>query len=427
MKTKLIAAIVGLAAFASSASVTISDVIVRQQWPWNGKVNIDYVLSDPEEGEHDITVVMSNGLHVVTNEYGSLSGDIFGVKPGARRIVWDPSHNGATYSEKVMPNFSVTLSTPDDNSRKFMILDLSGAYAADAPIPVSFASAPPEGGWNTDEYKTTKMVLRRIPAGSFMMGSPTTEPDRDANLETLHRVNLTKDFYVALFLCSQKQYRQIYGRIPYETDGGGASHAGYSVASNDTKIVSFASYSELRGMVDTSASSFPHCVAPSFFKTLDARAHASLPSELSAYEFDMLSSSEWEYACRAGTSSAFYNGGDSNNVAGVIAFGANGWFGGIGKSGLFAPNNFGLYDMVGTVGHLVADRMPGSGAYWGEGELTDPLLWNPPAPKFIRRGGGWWWPLKAFRSAYCESAGGGISDANQFHSSVRVALVYRGE
>ena len=426
MKT-IIAAVFGMAALGASASATISDVIVRQQWPWNGKVNIDYVLTDPEDGEHDITVVMSNGTQVVVNEYGSLSGDLFGVKPGARRIVWDPMHNNPAYTEKVLPSFSVTLSTPDDSSRQYMILDLSGDYAADAPIPISFAAKPPAGGWNTDEYKTTKMVLRRIPAGSFMMGSPTTEPDRDERLETQHKVNLTKDFYVALFLCSQKQYRQIYGRIPYETDGGGATCGNYSVTSNDTKIVMFASYSELRGNVDTSASSFPHCVAPSFFNTLDTRAHANLPSELSAYEFDMLSSSEWEYACRAGTSSAFYNGSDSNNVANVIAFGANSWFGGIGKSGLFEPNNFGLYDMVGTVGHLVADRMSGSGAYWGDEEQTDPLLWNPYQAKFIRRGGGWWWPLKAFRSAYCESAGGSITDASAFQSSVRVALVYRGE
>lgn len=82
MKTKLIAAIVGMAAFASSASVTISDVIVRQQWPWNGKVNIDYILHGEEGSQHDIAVTLRNGSSVITNEYGSLSGDLIGVTPG---------------------------------------------------------------------------------------------------------------------------------------------------------------------------------------------------------------------------------------------------------------------------------------------------------------------------------------------------------
>lgn len=426
MKT-LIAAVFGMAALASSASVTISDVIVRQQWPWNGKVNIDYVLSDPEEGEHDITVVMSNGLHVVTNEYGSLSGDLFGVKPGARRIVWDPYHNGATYSEKVMPNFSVTLSTPDDNSRKFMILDLSGEYAADAPIPVSFASAPPEGGWNTDEYKTTKMVLRRIPAGSFMMGSPESEAGRVERFEPLHKVNLTKDFYVALFLCSQKQYRRIYGRIPYETEGGGATCGTYSVLSNDTKIVSFASYSELRGATATNEVVWPHCAAPSFYHTLNSRARANLPSELSGLEFDMLSSSEWEYACRAGTSSAFYNGDDSGNVLNVIGY--NAYWGGISYSGRFTPNNFGIYDMAGTFGELVADKMPWGGTtpFW-TGEQTDPLRRQPDKwANFIIRGGNWRSTVDKFRSASCQNYGQNPDSAGEDYSGVRVALVYRGE
>lgn len=444
MKT-LIAAVFGMAALGASASATISDVIVRQQWPWNGKVNIDYVLSDPEEGEHDITVVMSNGLHVVTNEYGSLSGDIFGVKPGARRIVWDPSHNGATYSEKVMPNFSVTLSTPDDNSRKFMILDLSGEYAADAPIPVSFASAPPEGGWNTDEYKTTKMVLRRIPAGTFIMGSPEGELGHSIH-EDFHPVTFTKDFYVALFMCSVHQFAQIY--------------TGNASALNNKSIVhgSMINYACLRGTnsLETVSANFPNgtwpnCDSPSFFATLNARAVGSLPAELTGWKFDLLSSSQWEYACRAGTSSTFYNGATITNKT----LDANASLLGIYKNsptrstgptsnGAFLPNGFGLYDMCGSYGDLVKDtRAGGNGNHtWTLGQhQVDPLAYRPDNYRtIINRGGNWRFSeASSLRSAATAQVGGaygssvtastykGLFSSDSDCLSFRVALVYIGE
>lgn len=430
MKTKLIAAIMGLAAFASSASVTISDVIVRQQWPWNGKVNIDYVLTDPEDGEHDITVVMSNGTQVVTNEYGSLSGDLFGVKPGARRIVWNPMHNNPTYAEKVLASFSVTLSTPDDSSRQYMILDLSGDYAANAEIPVSFASAPPVGGWNVDTYKTTKMVLRRIPAGTFMMGSPANELGRAARGEELHPVTLTKDFYVALFECTQKQFAQIYGSIPTQT---------YNLT-DDKWAVAWVSYEHLRGpnSLKTSANggTWPRYNSPGFFATLNARA--ARPVGLDGYDFDLMSSSQWEYACRAGTPGAFYNGATITNQTTDANASLIGKYTGVsiarGPGGQFLPNGFGLYDMVGNFSELVQDEMTGSGAFWREGvHLTDPLLLAPDNYSIlISRGGNSTSNAAGIRSAKWDTVAAvyGSSTgwlASSQHMGFRVALVYRGE
>ena len=434
MKTKLIAAIMGLAAFASSASVTISDVIVRQQWPWNGKVNIDYVLTDPEDGEHDITVVMSNGTQVVTNEYGSLSGDLFGVKPGARRIVWNPMHNNPTYTEKVLASFSVTLSTPDDSSRQYMILDLSGGYDPEASIPVSFAAKPPSGGWNTDEYKTTKMVLRRIPAGSFMMGSPTTELGRRERFEALHRVTFTNDFYVALFKCTQKQYRTIYGTIPCQIEDGSAYNSvdNYSSPSNDTRMVNFTSYAALRGNTATNETVWPHCAEGSFFGVLNSRVKSQLPVELNGWEFDLLSSSQWEYACRAGTSSAFYNGADITDAASdpnASLLGYRAYYGGIKIGGSFLPNNFGLYDMVGTFAEFAADLMPGGNTTpWWSGNQVEPLRRYPDKwAQLATCGGAWNNAASFFRSADRQHVITTAIATPSHAYGVRVALVYRGE
>ena len=52
--------------------------------------------------------------------------------------------------------------------RRYCVIDLSGGPLA-TKWPVSYLSTMPEDGW-TDTYKTTKLVLRRIPAGSFIMG-----------------------------------------------------------------------------------------------------------------------------------------------------------------------------------------------------------------------------------------------------------------
>ena len=435
MKT-LIAAVLGMAALSASASATISDVIVRQQWPWNGKVNIDYVLTDPEDGEHDITVVMSNGTQVVTNEYGSLSGDLFGVKPGARRIVWDPMHNNPTYTEKVLASFSVTLSTPDDNARQYMILDLSGGYDPEAPIPVSFAAKPPASGWNTDEYKTTKMVLRRIPAGSFMMGSPEDEPGRVERNEALHRVTFTNDFYVALFKCTQKQYSTIYGTIPCQILDGSAtveryaynSVDGYSSPSNDTRMVNFTTYAGLRGNTATNETVWPHCAEGSFFGVLNSRAKSQLPVELNGWEFDCLSSSQWEYACRAGTSSAFYNGADITDAASdpnASLLGYRAYYGGIKKGGSFLSNNFGLYDMVGTFYEFAADLMPGGASTWWSGDQIEPLRRSPDKwAYFVMCSGAWNGAASTFRSASRQHIL--KIDSPTCTQGVRVALVYRG-
>ena len=59
---------------------------------------------------------------------------------------------------------------------EYLIVDLSGGPTATS-YPVRYTNDPPAGGWG-DEYKTTNLVLRRIPGGNFAMGSPTNELGR---------------------------------------------------------------------------------------------------------------------------------------------------------------------------------------------------------------------------------------------------------
>ena len=418
MKTKLVAAIMGLAAFASSASVTISDVIVRQQWPWNGKVNIDYVLSDPSGGEHDINVVLRNADQVITNEYGSLTGDLFGVKSGAHRIVWDPQFNSPAYADKVMADFSVTLST-DDDAAAYMVIDLSGGAGA-AQFPVTFTNRPPADGWNQDVYKTTKLVLRHIPAGSFRMGSPDDdEIGHSTSREKLHTVTFTNDFYIGVFEMSYAQYSNIVHTVEEYSAGAAGSKT----------AIGYVTTGMLRGAGTVSDKKNYYAIeTDSFFGRFNDKF--SFTGKYAGYAFDLPTMSQWEYACRAGTTGAWNDGTTITNSTTDAQLGRIAWYRQntslwpkeIGTKSV--ANNFGLYDMHGNVAELCVDKPKGgSGAiWWTEESLVEPLCqtdawsWNN-----VNRGGN----VQTYASACRSASTSSNNDANGAKDlGFRMAFIY---
>ncbi len=96
-------------------------------------------------------------------------------------------------------------------AEEYRVVDLSGGTGASS-YPVTYLTAVPSGGW-TDTYKTTRLVLRRIPAGTFIMGSPSSELGRDS-YEIQHTVTLTKDFYIGVFEVTQRQWELVMGNKP---------------------------------------------------------------------------------------------------------------------------------------------------------------------------------------------------------------------
>ncbi len=120
------------------------------------------------------------------------------------------------------------------------------------------------------------MRFVRIPAGSFMMGSPDTERNRETREGPVHQVTFDYDFYLGETEVTQKQYQFVTGKNPSEDFGIGDNFPVYYVTWND-------------------------CQA--FIAALNALGNGTfrLPSE-----------AEWEYACRAGTTSRYYFGSSTS-------------------------------------------------------------------------------------------------------------------
>ena len=151
----------------------INDVMARQRYPWNGKVDITYTLTgDVTEGlspdaEIVLSVTASNRVDgtTYTAEASALSGDT-GTAEGAHHVVWDLNEQGL----EILSD-DVTFTVEYAPVMRYCVIDLSGGANASS-YPVTYLASVPSGGWS-DEYKTTKLVLRlveNIHDGRFVSG-----------------------------------------------------------------------------------------------------------------------------------------------------------------------------------------------------------------------------------------------------------------
>ena len=203
-----------------------------------------------------------------------------------------------------------------------------------------------------------KFVLIR--AGKFVMGSPPDEPGRNDN-EKQHEVIISKPFYLQTTEVSQGQWKRVMGDNP----------SMFKDCANDCPVerVSWDMAQEFISKLNK----------------MEGTNKYRLPTE-----------AEWEYACRAGTSTIFSFGDDEDKL------GEYGWYKGNSESqthpgGKKKPNAWGLYDMHGNVLEWVEDDWHDS----YNGTPTDGSAWiyEPRGPRRVMRGGSW-----GFDAPFCRSA-----------------------
>ena len=338
--------------------------------------------------------VSSNAGASFTVPASSLTGHIgANVAPGKkRRISWNAGMDwNVQYSDQM--RFKVTADDAIAPTGTYMVVDLSGGSSASS-YPVSYLNAVPGGGW-TDEYMTTKLVTRRIPAGTFTMGSPTNELGRSSN-EVQHQVTLTKDFYIGVFEVTQKQWERVMG-----TWYGRFNNATY----RETRPVEQVSYYNIRENPANSA------ISPNWPTSSQVHADSfmgKLRAKTGISTFDLPTEAQWEYACRAGTTNALNSDDDLTSVSNDASMaavgryyyngGSNGTSNvdtnyGTAKVGSYVPNAWGLYDMHGNVKEWCLDW-----AWTYDGTENDPpgSSWGW---RRMARGGHW-----GNRAANCRSA-----------------------
>ena len=212
-----------------------------------------------------------------------------------------------------------------------------------------------EEKFNQDEYKTTKMVFRRVPAGCYVM---------QAGADPHGLVTLTKDYCISVFELTQKQYQLITGKsgVPLQVEDG------------DTKPIGNIPYKELKSDVV-------------------AAINAKLGGE-NVYTAAMPTEAQWERAARAGSAKIAFveeskmmeyaHCGQSSSVMASV--------------GSKKPNAWGLYDVYGNVREYCADawRKKVTDAFFG----TDPSYVKNLAESWVARGSSYTSPIADCTSVY---------------------------
>ena len=210
------------------------------------------------------------------------------------------------------------------------------------------------------------MKLLLIPKGTFMMGSPESEQGRNVD-ETQHEVTISKDYYLGVYEITQAQYEKVMGKNPSLFQG--------AIVGNEN--------------ADLPVDNVSWDDVVEFCKKL-----SDLPEEKKAGRMYRLpTEAEWEYACRAGSKTAY----SFDDEEGLLP--EYGWFSRNSSRrthtvGLLEPNAWGLHDMHGNVWEWCSDWYE----EYPKGAVSDPTGPKEGSDRVIR-GGSW-----DYEAAHCRSA-----------------------
>ena len=396
-----------LALYAAETS-RVTNLTATPRTPWNGLVDITYSLEcDTPDAVMSVSFQGYNRDRNESVPMTILTGDGAGGEllqaGGPYHIVWDSAND---WPEGHSSEFTVTATAEvKETTPLYLVVNLNtGAVTPSTTGP----------DLSDDTCRTSELWLRRIPKGTFTMGSPEDEGGRgdgDYSNETQHQVTLTEDFYIGVFEITQKQYSLIYGSNPSSYKG-------------DTRPVESVSYDTIRGTGSTAGAGWPtygHAVdSGSFLGKLRAKTGQT---------FDLPTEAQWEYACRAETTTALNTGKNLTSTdrdsamdeAGRYYNNQNDGKGGYSSNhtrvGSYLPNAWGLYDMHGNVREWCLD-------WWmenlGSSAVTDPQGPNTGSYR-ASRGGSWSNFAQSCRSAYRNSYG--PSSGYNFTYGFRVVLL----
>ena len=359
------------------------------------KVIVTYTLT----GEKGIVTVdlQTNTLADASGEWVSIGEDNLTTLSGAanclvselnvpQTVTWKPAkepfaagRDGLGKIRAVVRAWSVT--APPD----YLVVDL---LHENCRAYYTSTNALPDGGLANDKYRTTHLVMRRIPAAgvTFTMGPNLSErkqyPDQaDYLVGATKRVAFEQDYYMAIYHLTQAQATNIYPQVYQSWHERG-----------DTIVFAVVRWQDVRGA----------CTAGSDYDW-PTKGHAVDPDSLigrlntrSGIEFDLPTEAQWEFACRAGTDT-YWNDSHvlADRVGELACYGISGTAGyGAATVGTKRPSAWGLYDMHGLIWDMCLDWFVATDSDGNGKVLVDPV--GPTtgdviggATYRVRRGGGW--------------------------------------
>lgn len=211
-----------------------------------------------------------------------------------------------------------------------------------------------------------KMEMVWIEPGTFVMGSPDEEPERENNEGPLHEVTVGRGFWLGKYEITQSQWESVMNTRPWDNQVFVTKEADYPAV--------FISWEHVQDFI-------------SKLNKLDEVAVYRLPTE-----------AEWEYACRAGTKTPYSFAPDQGKLGDYAWHGKNTYESNeryAHQVGQKLPNPWGLYDMHGNAWEWVQDYY---GPYKGESQI------DPQGPETgsnrVFRGGSFYYLARFIRSAY---------------------------
>ena len=260
---------------------------------------------------------------------------------------------------------------------------------------------------------TIGMKLNLIPAGEFVMGSPEAESkptNAIAGSEQQHRVKITKPFYIGVYPVTRGQFGKFVSAVKYQTEPETDGHGAWGRDRGDRSLMG-GMRPEFNwrnpGLIGNQQTDEHPVVSVTWN---DAVAFCDWLSKTENKKYRLPTEAEWEYACRAGTKTA-YNFGDALNGTQANCNGNSPFPGSVTpkgpfvqvttKVGSYKPNAWGLFDMHGNAAQWCADWFDSK--YYANSPLEDPsgpTNANPFAISRVVRGGGYCNPASDCRSAH---------------------------